>query len=50
MLQPLIHYLLECPETGHLLPNLDGLPESELIMALQDEAMVRLVQMREPAR
>ncbi|XP_050706452.1 uncharacterized protein LOC126991834 [Eriocheir sinensis] len=50
VVQPLLHYLLECEDTRHLLRNPDGLPAPELIMALSDEALVRLVTTCEPPR
>ncbi|XP_050706457.1 uncharacterized protein LOC126991839 [Eriocheir sinensis] len=50
VVQPLLHYLLECEGTRHLLRNPEGLPAPQLIFALSDEALVRLVTTCEPPR
>lgn len=48
MLQPLLHYLLECRGTRHLLQNLEGLAAPALVRSLGDEELINLVRLYLP--
>ncbi|XP_050739898.1 uncharacterized protein LOC127009964 [Eriocheir sinensis] len=50
VLQPLLHYLLECECTQQFLPNPEGLPAPSLIGYLSDDQLLRLVEECAPPR